>query len=272
MKTILVATDFSPSSLNAANYAAEMAFVIKADLLLFHAYQITDYYSEIPVALKVEDMQQENAERNILKLKKHLLKEINDKILISTVLRMGDFFHELKTICNEINPYIVIMGCQGTSAIERFIFGNHAVYAMKHLKWPLITVPLGVSFLSFKKIALVFDNFKAIDSTIVDEIKALKADLKAEIHILISNKEVFDQEIVFESGILHEIMASLKPHYHFILNNNKEETIIDYIENNHFDLMIILPKQHSLIEKLIHKSPTKFLVLHSHVPIMALHP
>ena len=59
MKTILVATDFSPAALNAANYAADMALAINADILLLHVYQIPVVYLEVPVALNEEGMMQE---------------------------------------------------------------------------------------------------------------------------------------------------------------------------------------------------------------------
>jgi nucleotide-binding universal stress UspA family protein len=38
MKTILIATDFSPAAFNAANYAAGMGRVCNADLSLLHIY------------------------------------------------------------------------------------------------------------------------------------------------------------------------------------------------------------------------------------------
>ena len=40
MKTIIVQTDFSPVSLNAVNFAADMAVAIDASILLFHVYNI----------------------------------------------------------------------------------------------------------------------------------------------------------------------------------------------------------------------------------------
>ena len=48
MKTIIVATDFSSTALNAANYAADMALAINADLLLLYVYQLPVSYSEVP--------------------------------------------------------------------------------------------------------------------------------------------------------------------------------------------------------------------------------
>ena len=65
-------------------------------------------------------------------------------------------------------------------------------------------------------------------------------------------------------------MGSLKPSYHFITNDNTDEGIMDFAEKNSIDLLLVLPKRHSLLDKLISKSHTRQLVLHSHVPVMAI--
>jgi len=49
MKTLIVPTDFSPVSINAMNYAADMALNIDASLLLLHVYQIPVTFTEVPV-------------------------------------------------------------------------------------------------------------------------------------------------------------------------------------------------------------------------------
>ena len=49
MKTILAPTDFSASSLNAVNYAADLAVSINAKLVLFHAIPFPIAISEISV-------------------------------------------------------------------------------------------------------------------------------------------------------------------------------------------------------------------------------
>lgn len=271
MKTILIATDFSPAALNAANYAADMALAINADMLLLHVYQIPVSYSEIPLALNLEDMQQ-SAEREINELKEQLTRKTNGKLNISTEVRMGVFSQELKTVCERIKPYTVVMGSQGTTAAERLFFGGHTVYAMQHLMWPLITVPTKAKFSSVKKIGLACDFDKVVNTTPVEEIKMLVKDFNAELHVLnTGRKEVFDSEIVFQSGLLQEMLAALKPNFHFITNNNTDEGIMDFAEKNHIDLLVVLPKRHGLLDKLINKSHTRQLVLHIHVPVMALH-
>ena len=272
MKTILVATDFSSAALNAANYAADMALAINTDMLLLHVYQIPANYSEIPVPITEEDVLQ-NAEKNINELKEQLTKRTGGKLNIVTEVRTGIFFsRELKTVCEDIEPYLVVMGSQGTTATERLFFGGHSVYTMKHLMWPLITVPPDATFSSIKKIGLACDFDKVVDTTPIHEIKMLVTDFNAELHVLnTGKKEVPDPEIVFESGLLEEMLAPLLPNYHFITNENTDEGIINFAEKNNIDLLVVLPKRHGLLDKLIHRSHTKQLVLHSHIPVLALH-
>jgi nucleotide-binding universal stress UspA family protein len=71
--------------------------------------------------------------------------------------------------------------------------------------------------------------------------------------------------------MLQEILAPLKPQYHLITGENIDESIISFVEKNNIDLLITLPKKRGLLEKLAHKSISKQLVLHTHVPVMAMH-
>jgi nucleotide-binding universal stress UspA family protein len=271
MKTIIIATDFSDTALNAANYAADMAAAINANLLLLHVIPKVVTYTQVPVIINDDEMLR-NAANEINELEQQLLARVKSKINITTEVRMGRFYNELETICENIKPYTVIMGSQGTTAAERFLFGSHTVHAMKDLMWPLITVPLVSNFSAIKKIGLACDFNKVVERTPIDEIKMLVKDFKAELHVLNTGKEkVFDPDIVFEAGLLQQMLKGLNPFYHFISDENADEGIMDFAEKNNIDLLVVLPKRHSLLSKLIHKSHAKKIVLHSHVPVMVLH-
>jgi nucleotide-binding universal stress UspA family protein len=271
MKTILIATDFSPAALNAATYATDMAQVIDANLILFHSYQVPVSYAEVPVAVNMSDLVKD-AQTRMNQVKDELLKRSSNRINIDTRIQEGAFFYELKRICEAVKPYAVVMGSQGTSAVERFLFGGHAVHAMQSLDWPLITVPPAVHFSAVKKIGLACDFDKVVDTTPVEEIKMLVNDFNASLHVLNTGKRTeYNPDIVFESGMLQEMIGSLKPQYHFITAGNTDEGIMDFVEKNGIDLLLVLPKRRGILKKLVHKSTTKQFVLHSHVPVMAIH-
>lgn len=272
MKTIIVATDFSSVALNAAKYAADMALAINADIFLLHVYQLPVSYGDVPIAIDEDDISRD-CEGNMLELKEQLLNRSGGKLSIKTEIRMGVFFYkELKRICENIKPYAVVIGSQGTSATERVLIGSHAVYAMQHLRWPLITVPHGVSFSCIKKIGLACNLVSVTNTVPLDEIKLLVNDLKAELHILYIEKPfVFNADRDYESVLLQDMMAAIKPHYHHIAGKHIDDEIINFAEGNNIDLLMVLPGRPGLFGRLMHKSHTKQLVLHSQVPVLALH-
>jgi nucleotide-binding universal stress UspA family protein len=271
MKTILIATDFSPAAINAANYAAEMALALKGNLVVLNVYQIPVTYLEVPVVIGEADIRKD-VEQNMKTLVESLKMKTANKLPIETEIRMGTFFHELKETCEGFDPYAVVLGSQGTTAAEHFLFGTHAVYTMKHLTWPVITVPFGATFSSIKKIGLACDFSKVVNNTPVEEIALLVKDFDAELHVLNTGKKTeFEPDVVFESALLQEMIGKLNPNYHFITNDKTDEAIVEFAEKNHIDLLIVLPKRYGLMDKLVHRSHTKQLVLHSHVPVMSLH-
>lgn len=271
MKTVIAATDFSPVAFNAVNYAADMALALEAKLVVMHVYQMPVMYLEVPVSINTEDIRRD-AEREMNKLKQRISVRTGGKLFVETELRMGVFYPELKALCDELQPFAVVMGSQGSTAAERLFFGGHTVYTMKHLMWPLITVPPLAGYKTVRKIGLACDFQKVLETTPVMEIKKLVKDFKAELHILnTGHQEDYNSDVVFESGMLEEMLGEARPVYHFISGSSVDKGIMDFAEKNNIDLLVILPKRHGVIDKLIHKSVSARLVLHSHVPVMALH-
>ena len=271
MKKILVSTDFSKVAGNAVNYAADMALYINAELVLLHVVQTPVGFSDLPIVMGLEDMMR-NAEKDMQNLKEELVLKTKDKINIETEVGMGGFFEELKMVCKRVKPYAVVMGSQGKTAVEHLMFGSHAVHTVKNLAWRVITVPPEAGFTAVKKIGLASDLTAVVETTPFEEIKMLVQDFNAELHILnTGKKEVFDADIVFESGLMQEMTMALKPTFHFIDHENIDEGIMDFAEKNQIDLLIVMPHRHNLLAGIFHKSHTKQLVLHSHVPVMSIH-
>jgi nucleotide-binding universal stress UspA family protein len=272
MKKIVVATDFSAAATNAAEYAADMANAVKADIILLYVYQPTAIFGELQIP-ESDEVAIREAAGAISHLRDTLTARAQADVLVETEIRAGDFFTQLKNVCDSVQPYTVIMGSQGKTAAERLILGGHAEYTTRYLQWPVITVPEGVAFCSIKKIGLACDFDKVIDATPVDEIKLLVNDFNAELHVInTGKKKVFRPATVFGSGMLQEMLHELHPSYHIITSENTDDGIMDFTEKNAIDLLIVLPKRHGFLNRLLHRSHTKQLVLHSHVPVMALHP
>lgn len=271
MKKIIVATDFSVSATNAAHYATDMAMTLQASLVLLHCYELPALYTEVPVIENIQGLRQDAVDA-LERLKKELLERSNNQVAIEAEVKEGPFFAVLTATCETVVPYAVVMGSQGTTAAERFFFGGHTVHAVKHLHWPLITVPKDATFTSIKRIGLALDFDKTLETTPVVEIKKWVSDFNAELYILnAGNEKTYNADTVYESGVLRQLLGNIEPHFHFITNDDLDEGVMEFAAKNKIDLLVVLPKRHSFIEKLVYSSHTKKMVLHSPVPIVALH-
>ncbi len=271
MKTIIAATDFSAAATNAVNYAADMAAATGAALLLLHTFEIPVSYTEVPLAFNAQEIATE-ASAALNRLKEDLIRTKHSSLNIETTVRQGDFYHELKSVCDNIKPYAVVLGSKGMTFAERLLFGSHTIRTMKHLPWPLITVPLDATFSSIKKIALACDFSDLAETFPLDEIKMLITDFNAALHVVNTGKEnSFDPDMVFQSAVLREMLGSIKHEFHFLTSDEADEAVLEFAEKNNIDLLIVLPKRHSLLDKIIHRSYAKQLILHSSLPVMALH-
>jgi nucleotide-binding universal stress UspA family protein len=274
MKTIIVPTDFSAQAKNAAYYAAEMAVEIDASLSLLHVYQPPMSFSEVPVPAEDINAMIKDAEEKIDRLKGELLSKTMGNIKIYAEVKTGTIVTEIEAFCKSVKPYAVIMGTQGTGAVERFFFGSNTLAAMRRLDWPLIVVPPGAKFAAITKVGLACDFRKVVETTPVEEIKSLIKDFHAELHVLHVSREAgdaFKPEVVEESGLLQEMLEEVHPQYHFIGKEDVDEALNEFAVKNKLDLLIVIPKSHNILDRLVHKSHSKQLALHSQVPIMSVH-
>ncbi len=271
MKTIIVATDFSSSALNASMYAVRMAELIDADILLFNVFEVIPHYNEIVIDMNVDDLKKV-AVRDMELFKEEVIKLSNTKINITTDVSLGIFIDEVNEICKSIQPYMIVMGSQGKTATERIIFGGHTGNLLKNCEWPLVTVPLTANFSAIQNIGIAYDFEKEIDEALIDEIKLLADDFNANIHILNAAKEdEFDGNFIILSRTLEKMLSPNSVNYHFVEGEHVNESIMDYAAKNNIDLLIVMPKHKSLWEKFLGRSHAKQMVLHSHVPVLALH-
>ena len=274
MKPIIAPTDFSAVSLNAVNYAADMANLLGVHLNIFHVYAIPVPVSEVPVPVfNIQELESE-ARSRIDELKDRLITRTGGRIVISTEVRPGNVLSEIISWCKELKPYAVIMGAENTTTFERVLFGGKTVEALKQLEWPLVVVPPFVEFKNIRKIGFACDFREVVESVRVQEIRSIVEEFKAELHVLHVSEETgdaFSPETIEESALLNEMLTGLHPKYHFIKEANVEEALSNYAEKNNLDLLIIIPKTHNLISKIFQHRHSKQLVLHTHVPVLALH-
>lgn len=278
MKTLVVPTDFSSVSVNAMNYAVDMAQAINAGILLLHVYNVPVTYTEAPIApvatVSIEELKRTSEDR-LAELKNNLLRVTSGQLAVFTESRMGDTIDELEEVCKAAQPFAVIMGSHGTTGLERMVMGSTTLTAIRHLKFPVIVVPPGTSYHGITRIGLACDFKDVIETTPVDYIRSIVQEFGAELYVLNvhydEDKSKYKNETTMDSAYLDSMLDNIKPHYYFLNREDVVEGINEFAEKNNLDLVMVIPKKHRLIDSLFHKSKSRELMTHSHIPIVSIH-
>jgi nucleotide-binding universal stress UspA family protein len=278
MKTLVVPTDFSSVSVNALNYAVDMAQAINAGLVLLHVYNVPVSFTEAPVApvtsVSLEEVKRSSEER-LEELKKNLVILTAGKIQIYSESRLGEPIEELEAICKSLDPMAVIMGSHGTTGFERMIMGSTTLSAIKHIKCPVIVVPPGTTYNGIRRIGLACDFENVVQSTPVEYIKNIVKEFGADLYVLnVQDKrdaEADAEEPMMDTVYLDSMLEDVKPNYIQLTGKNVVDSITSFAENNNLDLVMVIPKKHRFIDSLFHKSQSRELITHAHIPIVSIH-
>lgn len=262
MKTIIAPTDFSPASLNAVQYAFDMALAFNSNLLILHA---TGKSFDQRLSSSPEE-DEETGERKLLGLQKILIKKTGDKIKVRIKQVSGVIEDELIKICDKNAPFAVVMATHGSSLRKLFLIGSITVYMAKSLKYPVMVVPVGVQFKPIKNITLATD-LKNVDSLPIEKISLIITSFKASLDIIhVSTGGKSSKAISVQANELRNYLDHLKPQFYFVHNKNIHEGIISFAGKQKADMILAFPKKHSFF----HSSESQQLIFNSPVTVMTI--
>jgi nucleotide-binding universal stress UspA family protein len=281
MKTLVVPTDFSSVSVNALNYAVDMAQAINAGIVVLHVYNVPVSFSDGAVApvntISIDEIKRTN-EHRLEEIKINLVKLTAGKIQIYTEARLGETYDELEQLCRSVEPLAVVMGNHGSTGLERMIMGSTTLTTIRHLKCPVIVVPPGTTYHGIKRIGLACDFEDVVNSTPVEYIKNIVREFGSELYVLhVRDKQTAEEdtenpaEATMDTAYLDAMLDDVRPTYVQLTGKHVVETINSFAENNSLDLVMVIPKKHTFIDSLFHKSQSSELITHAHIPIVSIH-
>jgi nucleotide-binding universal stress UspA family protein len=276
MQSILVPTDFSPTSKNAARYALELARQLGIKrIVLYHSYEIPVTVDPLMPGVQMLDIEslKTNSEKSIENFELQI-KAFAGDVEIDSVNEYGALADGLDEVCAKANAALVVMGITGGSVMEEKLVGSNTVSVAKHTKVPVIIVPAGASFNRIGAVMLAGDFDKADTTIPVQRIKKILDQLQAKLLVFhLEKKEpvTIPSAVMAEDYAMHGALEELHPAYFFAQHNNFADSVNDFVHEHGVDLIISVPKEHGFFAGLFSESHTKILAFHSHVPVMVVH-
>ncbi|MGZ3898709.1 MAG: universal stress protein [Bacteroidia bacterium] len=272
MKTILAATDFSKASLNAIDYAAEIAALLNVKLILLHVYHVPMVTSEVPMMIPSLDEIEAEGMDELVKIEKEL-KEKFPSLQTELKCVCGFALEEIERLNAALNLDIVIMGMRGTGMLEEKLVGSVTTSLIKRGKCVVLSIEEHVKFRTPKKIVLATDYSKIKNKQIFDPLKSISETFNSQVYILnvVKDKTAVPEISEAAEGIrLDHILERTDHSYFNTENKNITEGINQFVTSHNMDMVVMIPGQHNVLESLVKEGNTKQMAYHSLVPLLTL--
>jgi nucleotide-binding universal stress UspA family protein len=261
MKDVIIPVDFSETSLNAARYAADMLSG-KPDTHVILYNMFTDEKESETTGKYLESLKGELLQKGVA----------NN---IECVKEFGeDLIDSLGRLAYQKNAELIVMGISEKDEWKQLFTGSSSVKMAEQNICPVMIVPHVSKYSGIKNIALTSD-FKDVDATTpVLPIKTILEMFNASLHIVNVDNEHYvalTDEYLVERGKMQKMFADFNPEFYFIGMNDFYDAVEQFSKDQNIDLLIVIPKNHSFINRMFSASHTKKLAFHSSVPILAAH-
>jgi nucleotide-binding universal stress UspA family protein len=266
MQHILAPTDFSSQARNACIFAAELAKRFNARLTLFHAYMLPTPVTEVPYVMVTVDQVQKDNELLIKKEADHLNSTFG--IETDTIVRIGIPSDEIRTVAEDNNADLVVMGMKGAGGIEKLV-GSTTVNAIRKVAAPVLVVPDVAAFRGLDQIVLALDNEPLHSSAVLSPLQQIKETFASGIHIVNVSKQA--ENTTAGTKTPSGIMASLQPEIHHIVNSSVVAGILDFVHSKSANMLAVVSHRHSFLDRLFARDHTALIARATDVPLMVLH-
>jgi nucleotide-binding universal stress UspA family protein len=267
MKTIIAPIDFSKASLNAANYAADLAAYLSADLVLLNVVQIPIATVEVALTEQIFGEMIQSASEDLDTLAASLRVRTKNKIEVSAEVTAGSVEYQIEDLSRRRDPFAIVMGLQSGKETARLFWGSDSLFAMKHSHLPVLIVPENFNFNQIKKIGLAVD-FSSSDALPFESIINCLSELQARLDIIYVNNSARD--IIIEKPISAvNRLNHFHPEFHFIENADPAEGLSDFAGFHELDLLMIISRKHGFRD-LFDEKHAKKIITHQDIPVLAI--
>jgi len=275
METFLIAIDFSETSLHAARYAAQLSNQLKVDkIILYHAYDILPTTADIPASVTLSDGKMQERSIELLDdLKKELLPlaAVDTKILVKA--NSLNLEHGINDLAAQYGVSLIVIGLTGKKAWEKFIVGSSTKSILKKCHLPLLVIPQDATLIPIEKIVMGCDLKKVAETMPIEKIKNLIEGLNAQlliVHVDHQENKHFSAEMIREQYAFYHLFEDVMSTMHYMDNKSVEKGIITYANQQHAQLILVIAKHHSFIERLTKESVTARLASKSTIPLLIM--
>lgn len=279
IKNILVPTDFSDTASSAFRFALWFADHHQAEIELLHTVIPYVEAMDAPsIAVNIIQQRLETAQEIMKTFTEVNLTAVTTAHMLDSVpnvrsnLKIGSPTNLISQVAKEEEVDLIIMGTQGEHSVIDRAFGSVTNNTIGETECPVLVIPEGYITESIDSVAYATNLSKSDPYQIWEAAKIFQCfnPILRVVHIDTDSRTEDDIEVKDLKAFFEGNPPALQLTFHEIEGDKLSEELEDLVENMEVDLLVMYKPKRSLFQSLFHKSRTKFMTLHTRVPLLVL--
>ena len=270
VKNILVPIDFSQSSENALEYA--LSIFGRDNQVVFHLMYSFDSSINTGTLISVFDVLKQDVLRKVELVFREKERELNlQGTKLICVAESVPFFTLLRLAAKEYDIDMIVMGVDPETVELDKMSSNKTSKTIKSALCPVIAVPSNSRLKLPLKVLLAVDYKSSTDLDLLEPLKELAIRFNGHIEVLYVKSGNVDVNQGEARAVFDNYFGDIDHTYHYVEGMEVSKVIEDYMHLENVNMVVTMPGKRNLFDDVFHKSVTNKLVLHTDLPLMALH-
>jgi nucleotide-binding universal stress UspA family protein len=274
IKRILVPTDFSENARTAYEYAIDLAEKHKASIDVIHIYTPVD--DGIPM-IAPDRVSSIELKTQLTDFVTHSIEDDDDegyismrKVKVNAELKFGGVSDTIIDLSKK-DYDLVVMGSVGTGSFAEIVFGSVTTKVAQDAFCPVLVVPKNSRFHDIKNLLYACDfkhkSFK--HPALIAEVATL---FKSKIDLVyVKDKDGKSENYAQDLSDMQAVFATQAPlltvKTHIIEEEDVFYGINQFAESHKTDMVVLVTKHYSFLEKAFRSSVTKAMAMYTQLPL-----
>jgi len=276
MKAVLLPTDFSKNSLNAIHYAVALLKNEPCKFYFLNVQKASSFLSDDMMVVSssatvyktLVDAAKTSIKNIITKLE---TKFKNEGHQFFSIVDYDNFIDAIQQCVLKYNIDLIVMGTKGASGLQKVLFGSNTVRVINRCTTPLLAIPSGCNYHKLKKIAFTANHIELYTKKTLATLSAMLADYNAKLTILhLADANAIAHKRVDNMTFLDTNFPDAAHEYIDVVDKDIVNTISDYMNNQDFDMLTMVKKPHSFLERLLHTYTVEKIAYNFNLPFLVL--
>lgn len=276
MKRILLPTDFSENSINAIHYATDFFRYEECEFFILNVQKTSSFITD--------DLMLTTPSETIFNSLISTTKERLRNLIIDLEKANGNTLHKFQSkvdfdnFIDAINQTVeieqidlIVMGTRGDSKLDKRIFGSNTIRVIQRGDCPVLAVPNSYKYASIQDVAFPSNYFTKYNAEDITTLIDFAEKYDYNVHVIhVKESEHLSEFQENNRAFLDDCFSHIKHTFIELNQGSLFTTITNYISNHNIDLLAIMSRKHSFLERLFTRHPVESFAFDLKVPLLVM--